>query len=298
MWWGSPEGEQPTEASKQRASATSSSRADPYRAPGREIQDRNRDKQTDTLKAQVDEYVQDHFYALQATINGLEKRVDELDTLANRQQSKVDEVLQQMKTLIELQSSEVRRGRARDAEIKAMSQQYKDLTEVRMKDQGQQLEHLLAEVDSMQKKLSDKQGGIHLLLQEELTKRDDVVYRIEAAMNDMKTSVTSIRLEVQKHQRSIDFKNVQEYIKLIKAVDEKPDARKTMLRNLQIQEEKLRGAVARSDTDIRTLEESMKYSDKAAHPSKGPRTGGDPLELVQESNSKHKQGGLLGLTNV
>lgn len=247
----------------------------------------------DMVREKVDDYIQEHFYTMQASVSDLRKQMDEISSMGQRQQHKVEEMLQQMRALIQMQTTEVRKGKGRDAEIETMAEELNQFREV-LSPHGNQVQELTKMVD----KLHESNDGteMHSAVKDELTKRDELIYKIEAEIGYIKSSFTSLRLEVQKHQRSIDYKNVQEYIKLMKAMDEKPEERKHILRSLHSQEDKLKASLGRTELDIRSLEEALKSNHEASQKSakRGARHGGDPLDLVQD-NSDPKPTSKLGV---
>jgi len=215
------------------------------------------------LISKVDDYITDHFYELEAQVQRLQQQVSDVTLQTQKREDKVAEVLQQLKTLIEMQFAETKKGIARDNEIHKVAEQFEDLKrEVRVT-QADRLDTMTESVDSFRTEMQDydRKSGEHL--EDKLRKRDDATYRFEADLMSIKKSFSSLRLEFQKTKKGQDFKNTSTSVFLLKALDMKPEERKRVLRTLTEQEEKNRGAVQKAEADLREHEKEINQNQTA-----------------------------------
>lgn len=199
----------------------------------------------------VEEYITDHFYPLEARLNVIERKIEEVVKQLSQRDNQVADVFVSTKQLIELQYTETQKGLGRDLEMEKIAESFKAL-------QGDFLIKQSTRIDDMEKSLHDfhnelKEHADKLMddFQGKLRMRDDASYRFEAELMSIKTSFSSLRLEFQKQRKGQDFKNTSSSVFLLKAIDMKPDERKKALRTLTEQEEKHRGALVKAETDLR-----------------------------------------------
>lgn len=237
----------------------------------------------DWMKQKLDEYITDHFYAMESTVQLLNERVDKVYTLMEEQQARVEEYLQQIKTLIELQYSEAKKGKARDAEVRAAAEGFQDLKQhvyVKLAEDMKKLSRVVGEADD---RLGHYDEDIMSRFEEKLVKRDDVMYKFEADLARVLHSFTSLRLEFNKEKKAQDFKVVTNNIFLLKSIDHKPEERKHALRLLQDQEEKLRGHTLSAEREIRSLARTAKDDLKAVAEMR--KAGDDPMAAAQATGN-------------
>jgi hypothetical protein len=211
----------------------------------------------DWLIAKVDDYITDHFYALEAQVHRMQQQIGDLALQTQKREDKVSECLHQVKNIIEIQYAETKKGMGRDNEMRSLAQQFEDLKRVALVEHKTSMEQLKSDLTNFRHELEDHASQVMQDTVEKLKKRDDATYRFESDLMNIKKSFSSLRLEFQKHKKAQDFKNTSTSLFFFKAFDMKPDERKRFVRTLTEQEEKNRGAVEKADGELRDHEKTM-----------------------------------------
>jgi len=209
------------------------------------------------LIAKVDDYITDHFYALEAKIQRLEAQMSETVLKVHDQQPKIEDVLNHLKTLIEVQFEEGKKGRARDEENTLLGETFAELRQEVNEALGQKMDELRDSVTGLANSLQKREDNIMSTVKSMMAERDDANYTFETELSSVKQSFTSLRMEFKKNGKGQDFKNTSTSVFLLKAIDMKPDERKQVLSKLSEHEEKLRGALTKADHDLKSHENQL-----------------------------------------
>lgn len=209
------------------------------------------------LRSKIDEYITEQFYQIEARISRIEKQVCEVTLVPQKRDDQVSEVFQQVKTLIELQFAEVKKGVGRDRERQVMAEQFDMLIKEVHGQHVHNLECVRKEVEAVRNDMEGHGSFIESHVEGCMMKRNDAMALFEADLMAIKKSFGSLRLEFQKLKKGQEFKNCSTSVFLVKAMDMKPDERKTILRTLSEQEDRCRGAVTKTESDLRDHEKEI-----------------------------------------